>query len=254
MERKIRVYTTELIGTFCLVVLASGAVCAAHMPGEYGLPRIDMWAIALANGCALGVLLTLTASISEGCLNPVITLTLWVCRRLDGWQTVGLILTQLAGSLLAGLAVRYVFPESILLGGSMGTPHVGAVLRDGSDFLTWGAIFRGIVIETFVTFVLTVVVFYTILDRRSARFGGLFAGLAQIALTVLAFNLTGGVANPARWFGPAVWQLSVQQLNNPSAFADHMVYWAGPIVGALLGGLLYTSILSPPSKPTEAGT
>jgi aquaporin-0 len=252
MESKIRVYTTEFIGTFWLVALASSAVCAAHIPAENGMPTIDMWAFALANGCALGVLLTLTASNSEGCLNPVITLTLWVCRRLDGWQTTCLILTQLAASLLAGLLVRYIFPESTLREARMGTPHLGAVLLGVGGALTWGALFKGIVLEAFLTFVLTVVIFYTVLDRRSARLGGLFAGLTQVCLTVAVFGLTGAAANPARWFGPAVWQLSVQPLNNSEAFADHIVYWAGPIVGGLLGGLLYTSIIRPPSKPTEA--
>ena len=37
-------------------------------------------------------------------------------------------------------------------------------------------------------------------------------------------------------------------------FADNMVYWTGPIVGALLAGLLYTTILNPAAKTREAGS
>jgi MIP family channel proteins len=255
MQNPIRLYTTELLGTFCLVVLTSGTVCAAYLPLESMRSPPDLlWAVALADGCALAVLLTLTVGISEGCLNPAITLMLWVCRRLDGWQTAFLILAQLAGSLLAGLALRLVFPEPALVRGRLGTPHLGNYLLGNDDAFGWTALFTGIGVEAFLTFVLTLVIFYTLLDRRTARLGGLFAGLAQVVVTLAAYNLTGGAANPARWFGPALWQLSLQPLKTGGPFADHTVYWVGPIVGALLAGLLYTTIISPAGKPTEAGS
>src|ERR1700676_750046 len=159
MESKVRIVTTELIGTFCLVVLTGGVVCAAHLSPDADGPRMDLWA-ALADGCALAVLLTLTTSISEGCLNPAITLVLWVCRRLDGWQTVSLILAQLAGALLAGMALRFVFPERALIGSRLGTPHLGThlmqLLGEG-DVVTWRGILTGVAVEAFATFVLTVV-------------------------------------------------------------------------------------------------
>src|SRR5438270_5800556 len=156
METKVRIVTAELIGTFCLVVLTGGAVCAAHLPPDVGGPPINhLWAIALANGCALAVLLTLSTSISEGCLNPAITLVLWVCRRLDGWQTVLLILAQLAGALLAGLALRFVFPAQALFAGRLGTPHLGEQLLGEGDVVTWRGIFVGVAVEALATFVLT---------------------------------------------------------------------------------------------------
>ncbi len=254
MESKIRVYAVELIGTFCLVVLTGGAACAAHLAAESGWPRVDVWAIALADGCALAVLLSLTVGISEGCLNPVITLTLWVCRRLDSWQTAFLIVAQLLGALLAGLVLRYVFPEAALIPAHAGTPHLGPDLLGEGNFVTWAGLFKGVAVETVITFLLTVVIFYFLLDRHAPRLGGVFPGLAQAVATVFAYQLTGAAANPARWFGPALWQLSVQPLANAAPFADNVVYWVGPILGALLGGLLYTSVISPPPRPTEAGS
>jgi glycerol uptake facilitator-like aquaporin len=255
MESRVRVLTTELIGTFCLVVLASGVVCAAHLPEQNGGPRFSlMWEIALADGCALAVLLCLSTSISEGCLNPALTLMLWVCKRLDGWQTALLILMQLTGSLLAGMALRVVFPEQALILARLGTPHLGSILMADGDAVTWTSLFTGIGVEAFMTFVLTLIVFYAVLDHRMGYFSGLLPGLAQVVITLAAFNLTGGAANPARWFGPALWQLSIEPLKNAAPFADHTVYWAGPIVGSLLGGLLYTTIISPPRKSSEAGS
>jgi aquaporin Z len=253
MERRVRVWVTELVGTFCLVFLTGGVACAAPLALKSDWPRFTMWEFALANGCALAVLLTLTTGISEGCLNPAVTLMLWVCKRLDGLQTVSLILVQLAGSVLAGLALRFAFPEAALRQSRLGTPHLGEVLLTEGNVPSWGGLFSGIAVEALLTFVLTLVIFYTLLDKRTARLGGLFAGLTQVVLTLAAFDLTGAAANPARWLGPAVWQMTVDS-KSAAPFADNTVYWVGPILGALLAGLLYTTVIGPPSKPTEAAS
>jgi glycerol uptake facilitator-like aquaporin len=254
MERKVRAYLTELIGTFCLVFLTSAAVCIAPMAQLSGWPPFTRWELALADGCALGVLLTITAANSEGCLNPAITLMLWVCRRMDGWQTLALILLQLAGAVLAGLALRFVFPESALIQSRLGTPHVADALLGDGRMITWTGLLAGIAVEALMTFVLTLVIFYTLLDKRDGRLGGLYAGLTQIVLTLASFDLTGAAANPARWFGPALWQLTLAPLKASEPFADNTVYWVGPILGALLAGLLYTTVIGPPGKRTEAAS
>jgi MIP family channel proteins len=255
MENKVRAYVTELIGTFCLVFLTGGAVCAAPLAQPRDWPPFRMWEVALANGCALAVLLTITARISDGCLNPAITLMLWVCRRLDGWQTALLILVQLVGSVLAGLALRVVFPESALLQSRLGTPHLGnALLGADNNVVTWTGLLTGIAVEALITFVLTLVIFYTLLDKRTARLGGLYAGLTQIVITLAALDLTGAAANPARWFGPALWQMTVDSLKATGPLADNTVYWVGPILGALMAGLLYTTVIGPAAKRTEVGS
>jgi glycerol uptake facilitator-like aquaporin len=252
MDRKVRVYITELIGTFCLVFLTGAAVCAApFLTPQSGWPPFSRWELALADGCAVAVLLTLTAPISEGCLNPAITLMLWVCRRLDGWQTVSLILVQLAGSVVAGLVLRFVFPVGALIQSRLGTPHVAEALLGDDRMVNWTGLLTGIAVEALMTFVLTLVIFYTLLDKRTARLGGLYAGLTQIVVTLAAYDLTGAAANPARWFGPALWQLT---LKTTAPLADNTVYWVGPIVGALLAGLLYTTIIGSPAKRTEAAS
>ena len=251
MDSKVRGSIAELVGTFCLVFLAGCVVCANYVH-ESGEPIYGMWAIGLADGFALAVLLTISSRVSEGCLNPAITLMLWVCKRLDGWQTMSLVAAQLLGSVLAGLALRVIFPENALRLAQMGAPHVGTLLMT-DNVITFWTLVKGIALETFATFVLTLVVFSTLLDRRGSRLGGLFAGLTQTVLTLALFRLTGGAANPARWFGPALWHLSVESLK-ANAFADHPVYWVGPVIGALLGGLLYTTVIGPGTRVPEAGS
>jgi glycerol uptake facilitator-like aquaporin len=69
-----------------------------------------------------------------------------------------------------------------------------------------------------------------------------------MAVILFGFHLTGGAANPARWFGPAVWQLSLGDLPTARPLADHVVYWLGPIFGALAGSIFYTMVLMPDER------
>jgi aquaporin Z len=243
MDNRLRPYFAELLGTFVLVFVGAGTVCATYLTTE---PRLDVTGIALAEGFALAVALTAAYHTSICCFNPAITLTLWVFRRLDGQRTGILIAVQLLGAALAGLAVRVAFAQDVLVLAQVGTPHVKAFL--GGDRLELGSLVSGVAFEALFAFLLTLAVFATLIDRRGPRLGGVLVGLAQAAVILFGFRLTGGAANPARWFGPAVWQLTVPELRNLDPLADHAVYWAGPIVGALLGGFVYSTVILPPEK------
>ncbi len=67
-------------------------------------------------------------------------------------------------------------------------------------------------------------------------------------MILFGFYLTGGAANPARWFGPLVWQAT---LSTGIQLGDHMVYWAGPIAGALIGALIYSAIFGMPQRRSD---
>ena len=105
MDLRFRSYLAELLGTFALVFLGAGTVCATFLksppPLLASLPLLDVTGIALAEGFTLAVLLTVLFPLAPGCLNPAITLTLWVCKRLDLRQALALILAQLLGATLA---------------------------------------------------------------------------------------------------------------------------------------------------------
>ena len=84
------------------------------------------------------------------------------------------------------------------------------------------------------------------LDRRSPPFGGLFVGLAQAAVVLFGYRLTGGAANPARWLGTVLWEMTLVPKPLDLLGSDQLVYWVGPILGALLGGFLYVFVMQPP--------
>jgi MIP family channel proteins len=243
MDPKLRSYLAELVGTFAVVFAGAGAVCAAALPNE---PRLSVVDVALAEGLTLAVVLSATSLVSQGYLNPAVTLTLWVFKRLEGAQAAVMIVMQMLGGVLAGLAVFGLFQAD---GSRLGTPYLQPSLRpDRMVPAPLGSVFSGIAVEVCLTFLVTVAVFATLVDRRGPRLGGVVVGLAQAAAVLFGSRLTGGAANPARWFGPAVWQLAVPALRTQATFTDHAVYWVGPVAGALLGGVFYSLVIAPPEK------
>jgi aquaporin Z len=245
MDKNLRANLAELFGSFLLVFFAAGTACAAHLTGDHQLESVG---VALATGLTLAVVLTATFPVSPGCLNPALTLTFWVFKRLEGRRAAALIAMQLMGGVLAGLVIRKSFAESVLLSAHCGTPHLTPALT--SEGVTTLSLLSGVGIEVLLTYLVTVAVFATLLDPRAPRLGGLIVGLAQAAVVLFGYRLTGGSANPARWFGPVVWELTLKPAgaDGPGPLADHAVYWAGPALGALLGAFVYTAVLQSPEK------
>src|SRR5262245_33525615 len=224
MDARLRGYIAETVGVFLIVFLGGAAVCASILnPREQtqrdfdpdsGVlttvqivrePRVGLWGIALAEGCALAVVLPIVFRESQGCLNPAVTLALWVCKRLETRQMGILIGLQLLGSVVAGLALRAIFPENAI---RLATPHVGEPLFGEGMMLIPSSLATGILIEGLVTFALTFGIFGLMIDPRGSSFGGVGVGALRCAIVLAAYHLTGAAANPARWFGPFVWQFT----------------------------------------------
>ena len=51
---------------------------------------------------------------------------------------------------------------------------------------------------------------------------------------LVAFPLTGAALNPARWFGPVMWEALTRRSREP--LDDAFVYIAGPVLGGVAAG------------------
>ncbi|HEV3260967.1 MAG TPA: aquaporin [Gemmataceae bacterium] len=258
MDKNLRLYMAELIGTFALVFVGAGAWCACQLAVEPGqiTPGLVV-AVATAEGLVLAAALAVTVPLSGGYLNPAITLMLYVFKRFELGKTTGLIFVQLLGAAIAGALLRVCLTtrQDILTAAHLGTPHVNpdsfGVPGVGLRLVPAGVILSGVGIELVLTFILTFVIFGTLIDPRAPRLLGplgrwlspLWVGLAMAALTLAGFYWTGAATNPARYFGTGIWELTVNPLTSP--LADHMAYWIGPIVGALLAGGAYMYLILP---------
>lgn len=207
-----RKLTAEAVGTFALIFVGAGSIIVTG--------GANLVAIALAYGLALALLISALGHISGGLFNPALTVGLWVTRRLNSIDTVGYIVAQLVGASLAALLLVWLFPEVERDAQSLGTP----LLNPGITFA------QGVGIEIVLTFFLMIAVFGTALDPRGPKLGGFGIGLVFTMGIFAAGPLTGAAMNPARAFGPAL--LS-------GTWDDHLVYWIGPVIGAVIAALLY---------------
>jgi MIP family channel proteins len=265
MDKNLRPYVAELLGTFAVVFVSAATVCVAWAGRKAGQPTLGVVGIALAYGLVYAVGLAATVHISGGFLNPAVTLMLWVLKRMDGAKASGLIFVQILGAAMAGGLIRFAFPEDVLISASLGTPHLN-LIAFGQFGVSPGAItfLSGIGLELGLTFVLSFVIFATMLDPRApqllgawgSRLAGLWTGLVLIACTLAGFGLTGAAANPARWFGPMIWEYTIQALKDvqggPSR--DHLVYWIGAFLGALLAGGAYQALILPAEEEPAVTT
>lgn len=261
MDKTWQPYLAEFLGTFALVLVSAGTVVAGHLDASQ--PGLNVVGIALAAGFLLAVGLTATVEISGGCLNPAITLAFWIFKRLDLSKAAGLIAAQLLGALLAGLILRVTFsdtPGNVLDRARGGTPHLNLPAfgsepsmknpEDASPRLSGERrneapslkmLLAGIGIELVLTFILVFAIYATLLDPRAPSLGGLGPGLALVGLVLVGFPLTGAALNPARWFGPFIWEWTYR----PDAYLDHPIYWIGPTLGAILSAGVYEYLLWP---------
>jgi glycerol uptake facilitator-like aquaporin len=157
------------------------------------------------------------------------------------------------GAALAGLCLYLTFSEHVLQLSHLGTPHVNLKAFQSENNPAWDVVMTGTAIEIVLTFFVVLAIFGTILDPRGQRASGLAVGLTWSAVIFVGFWLTGAATNPARWFGTVFWERLIQDstLSTVSPFADMFVYVAGPIIGALLAGLVYYKLI--PAAEKEPG-
>src|SRR5262249_42348710 len=93
---------------------------------------------------------------------------------------------------------------------------------------------QGIVVEAILTFFLAFAVMGTAVDPRAPKVGGFGIGLALLFCIIAGGQMTGAALNPARAFGPEL---------GATAFTGAVVYWIGPILGAVLAAQVYERLL-----------
>lgn len=219
MRDTVRHFVAELVGTFAIVFVGG----AATMMAQQGAG--NLLTVAAAYGLTLAVMVTATLRIS-GHLNPAVTLGFLVTRRIEPLMAAVYVVAQLVGAMAAAYAQRGLFPADLFAAARGGGLSISLAITGPQAFL----------IELLATLIFTFVVFGSAVDPQAPRLGGLAIGLTATA-EVLAFGpLTGAAMNPARAFGPAV---------ASGVYEGQLVYWAGPIVGAVIAAVLYDQLFLP---------
>jgi len=210
----------EFIGTFTLIFIGVGAIAGNYINGG----QTGLVGIALAHGIAIAVMVSATAAISGGHLNPAVTIGLFCARKIDLMNSIGYIIAQCLGGIAASALLYLCIPHNALVAVNMGTPALAANVSIG----------MGLITEIILTFFLVFVIYGTAVDKRAPQVGGLCIGLAVTMDILIGGPITGAAMNPARHLGPALFGGGLSQL---------WLYWLGPVIGGVLAAITYKTVL-----------
>jgi len=218
-------YMAEFVGTFALVFIAAGSVCADFYLRQAGGQGLGLLGISIAFGIVVIAVIYATSYVSGSHVNPAVTVSFWITKRMEPNTAIMYIISQIAGASLAGLALKTLFPDAaktVYLGTCMLAPGV--------------SIARGVLMEFIITFLLIFTIYGTLVDKRaSAGFAGVAVGLVVLFGAMIGGTISGGAMNPARVFGPAL---------ASGQFTHHFVWWLGPILGGIAAGFVYDKLFA----------
>ncbi len=205
-------FVAEIIGTFIVVVLATGSVVIdAKLNGILGIPFI---AFAPFVGVAIGVYLF--GKISMAHFNPAVSVGFLITKHITKKLLVLYLLAEIVGAFLASLFVSIVIGKVANLGAN--APNYSYPLP-----LIFG-------IEVLASALLMAVILTVVYTKGLKGFGGIaIGGIVGLDILFLAF-ISGASMNPARSLAPAL--LS-------GVWTDLWLYWTATFVGTSLIALLY---------------
>jgi aquaporin Z len=214
LDKNTKIFFAELIGTFTIIVFATGSVVLdAKLNGVLGLPFI---AIAPAIAVALGIYLF--GKISMAHFNPAVTVAFLITKHLE--RKKGLLLIYLfAEIIVALLASIFIY---FILGNEM---NLGANAPNYINF----PFYVIVGIEILASALLMLVVLIVIYTKGLKKFGGIAIG-AIVGLDSFLFGLISGASmNPARSVAPAIVS---------GYYVDLWLYLTAPFIGTSIVALL----------------
>ena len=208
-------YAAELLGTFILVFVGSLTILSS---GGDGAARVT---IAFGFGIALLAGLYAFGEVSGGHFNPIVTLAMFLDRRLSALDTIWYWISQILGAMAASLLILITFADS---------DDVGATVTRAS-----GSDARAFVLELVCSAIFVAVILQV---TKSNVYGP--SALIAISFTLFAIHvalipLTGSSVNPARSLAPAIF--------SGEGWADIWIYMLAPPVGAIVGWITHLVVV-----------
>ncbi len=200
-------YVAEFLGTLILVFGGSVAILS-NSAGDLG--------IAFGFGLALLAGLYAFGEVSGGHFNPIVSLAMFLDRRLSALDTIWYWIAQFLGAICASLLILILWASR--------DDVAKTATRSNSDAraffleLIFSAIFVAVILQV----------------TRSDRYGP--SALLAIPLTLFTIHvalipLTGASVNPARTFGP--------DLVGATGWSDIWIYLLAPPAGAIIGWAIH---------------
>jgi MIP family channel proteins len=201
----------ELVGTFILVFGGTAVAVAAILARPTAGAAYDSLAVALAFGLALAAVVAAVGHVSGAHVNPAVTLGMAVAKKFPWSYAPIYIGAQLVGAVLAALATWLTFGTPARSEAKLAATYPAQGVGDLQAFL----------VEILITFILVFVVMAVATDERApAAIAPIAVGFALAVGVFMAGDLT------------SVW-----------------LYILGPIIGGVLGALLYDRFMAQTEAP-----
>ncbi len=228
-QHTFKAWAAEFVGTFWLVLGGCGsAVLAAGFP-QLG---IGFAGVALAFGLTVLTGAYALGPISGGHFNPAVSIGLAVGGRFPASRLAGYIVSQVLGA-AAAAGVLW-----LIASGKAGAQPGGFATNGYGEHSPGGySMQAALVCEVVLTAVFLVVILGATAKRAAAGFGGLAIGLCLTLIHLVSIPVTNTSVNPARSTGVALFGPGY-------AMSELWLFWAAPIAGAVLGALVWRTLLA----------
>ncbi len=249
----LREMAAEFLGTFTLIVFGVGVVAQVvlgkSLQGDYLSINVG-WGLAVTMGCYVA------GGVSGAHLNPAVTLALAVCRGFSWSKVLPYWIAQVAGAMAASAVVFFTYYEAIdaFEGPARSLATAGIWATYPKDYLSN---FPGGFVDQVVGTGMLMLVVLAVSDQRnmslSSSLGPIVVG-ASVTVIGMTYGLNAGYAiNPARDFGPRLFTYIAGW--GEQVFTAHDHWWwvpiAGPLTGAVVGGLIYDLLIARHHPPVK---
>ena len=201
----------EFIGTALMVGVGCGSVA-------YGASNL---VISLSFGLAVTVAILVFQPISGAHINPAVSIAFWRTGHLEKEALLPYILAQLSGAYFAAYILQGAGPTRVVEDISM---------------------FTGGLIEVFITFTLMASIYWIVVRSETHVSIAIFVGFVVALLAFLFGPLTGASMNPARTFGPNMFE---------GLYSSLPFYSFTTVLGALIAAEIFIRIKTKKEENTS---
>jgi len=224
----VKKYGAEFVGTFWLVLGGCGsAVLAAAFP-ELG---IGLLGVSLAFGLTVLTMAFAIGHISGCHLNPAVSFGLWAGRRFPAKDLLPYIVAQVLGGIVAGGVLFLIASGKAGFDVSAGFASNGFGAHSPGGY----GLVSALVTEVVMTMMFLVVILGATDKRAPQGLAPIAIGLCLTLIHLISIPVTNTSVNPARSTGVAVFA-------GGWALSQLWLFWVAPIVGGILGAVVYRFI------------
>ncbi|MFC3159179.1 aquaporin Z [Chryseobacterium arachidis] len=236
----------EFFGTFWLVFGGCGSAIFASQiaPSSGGQVGILLIGVALAFGLTVLTMAYAVGHISGGHFNPAVSFGLLAGGRFSAKDLVPYVVAQCLGAIAAAGALYVILSGSgtpdFSGPGAFATNFYGEAVYFGKSY-SLGAAFLA---EFLLTAFFLIIIMGATDKFANGKFAGIAIGLGLTLIHLISIPITNTSVNPARSLSQAVFV-------GVNALSQLWLFWVAPILGGVIGGLIYKFLLQRDSEIVE---